>query len=115
MNKSTSRNVYALRGTPFVLARGHRLYARSEQTVGHHGVKVICDKPVLTENSLTVKVQLDTVDGPVVEQWGGKFDSEFVEKPASVHGKSVARIKSVKSAPNPRYTLVHPTCGVLFK
>jgi hypothetical protein len=80
MNKSTSRNVYALNGTPFVLVRGHRLFARSSATAGAPYTRAICDVPRVSEGGITVKVALEAEGGEFIEEiWGGKFGSEHVE------------------------------------
>ena len=104
MKKSTARNVYALRGTPFVLACGHRLYARSEETAAFAGQKLVCSPPKISEDSLTVQVM---VGDDEFETFGGNLGSEFVERPMPTGVKRPRR-------KNSHYALIHPTCGVLF-
>ena len=103
MKKSTARNVYALRGTPFVLVCGHRLYARSEETAASVGQKLVCSAPNVSDEALTVTV---AVGEDEFETFGGPFSSEFVEKPMPTGVKRPRKSR--------RYSLVHPTCGVLF-
>lgn len=94
MKKSALRNVYALNGVPFVIAAGHRLYAKPGQTLARHGQKLFCSEPVVTENSITLNVTTQFEFGEYVETWGGNHGTNRVEllpKPKMTRGKRVKK------------------------
>ena len=81
MNRGGKRNVYALRGTPFVLVKGFRCYARSEKSNAVAGQKLTCSKPEVTEESVTVMVYTRNGTETCQELFGGALQSEHIELP----------------------------------
>ena len=81
MNKGGRRNVYALRGTPFVLVKGFRCYSQSEESRATAGQRLVCSRPEVTESGITVTVYIGSGKSLTPEVFGGTFDSEHVEAP----------------------------------
>jgi len=83
MNKGGRRNVYALRGTPFVLVKGFRCYSQAEESHAVAGQRLVCSKPELAEDGTSLTVRVYTRNGKqVVEEiFGGTFDSTHIEAP----------------------------------
>ena len=79
MNKGGKRNVYALRGTPFVLVKGLRCYAQNEESHAFAGQRLTCSAPEVSENEVTVTVYTRKGKETIAEKFGGKLDSEHVE------------------------------------
>lgn len=81
MNKGGRRNVYALRGTPFVLVKGFRCYTQAEESRAKAGARLVCSKPEVTDDGITVTVYVGSGKTMSSETFGGTFDSDRVEAP----------------------------------